>query len=59
MMKGGGGGGGGVKFTSVEVWLTFVHLQTQRWGSVEWQHDIEAQDLKSRMAATQLVASLS
>eukprot|EP00731_Ephydatia_muelleri_P029413 Em0020g1057a len=33
--------------------------QTQRWGSVEWQHDIEAQDLKSRMAATQLVASLS
>ena len=54
-----------MKFSSVEVWLrvmiilTFVHLQTQRWGSVEWQHDIEAQDLKSRMAATQLVASLS
>lgn len=36
-----------------------VHLQIQRWGNVEWQHDIEAQDLKSRMAASLLIASLS
>lgn len=35
-----------------------VSSQVQNWGSVEWHHDIEHQDLRSRLAAAQLLAEL-
>ena len=33
-------------------------LQTRRWGRVEWAHDVDQQDMTSRLAAAKVVHSL-
>jgi ATP synthase F1 complex assembly factor 2 len=36
-----------------------IRHQVDHWGSVEWQHDVEHQDLRSRLAASHLMAQLA
>ena len=32
----------------------FLNLQTEKWGNVEWAHDIELHDTTARVAAAAL-----
>ena len=38
-----------MKFTRI-----FLNLQTEKWGNVEWAHDIELHDTTARVAAAAL-----
>lgn len=45
--------------TACDLALLESRHQTSRWGRVEWLHDVEAQDLRARLAAGLLLARLS
>lgn len=38
--------------------LFFFTIKTKTWGSVEWQHGIEEQDLIARLSAVNLLYRL-
>ena len=36
------------------VYVPMLHLQTQKWGNVEWYHDLDVYELQARVAAATL-----
>ncbi len=47
------------KAASDQLKVIFYRFQTDKWGSVEWSHDLELHDTTSRLAAAALFVQLS
>ena len=48
-----------ITFPEYPDFVVVILLQISRWGSVEWAHDLELMETRSRVAAAALFYSLN